>query len=189
MDSARRVSQSKTIKGWLNPPYNRFGCLRIRRRKQYDSKKKLGAQPGKQVTFVLHPYSNSVIFSVGLGILLLGSLRLEIRRVSGHIRNDQVYWGEGDDGMGICIFDPDGIKVIDDAEQEEPPYIIFEFKFREDPKITLRRQRTIEENMDTKIDVQNHLETTRKSSKSSTSSLPAIDRANSEGMSFHVRAH
>ena len=36
MDSARRVSQCKTTKGWLNPPYSRCGCLRIRKRIQAD---------------------------------------------------------------------------------------------------------------------------------------------------------
>lgn len=51
MDSARRVSQCKTTKGWLNPPYSRCGCLRIRKRIQADdnSTKKLTTQPGKQV--------------------------------------------------------------------------------------------------------------------------------------------
>ena len=72
---------------------------------------------------------------------MLGSVRLEVRRVSGHIHNDQVYWGklegdDDDDSDGICVFDPDGIKVIDDATRGKPPYITFEFKFREDPKIT-----------------------------------------------------
>jgi len=50
---------------------------------------------------------------------------------------------EGDDGVGICVFDPDCInlnlkviEVIDDAEREEPPWIIFEFKFWEVLKMT-----------------------------------------------------
>ena len=37
---------------------------------------------------------------------------------------------EGDDGMGVYVFDPDGInlnlKVINDAEREETPLIIVE---------------------------------------------------------------
>lgn len=77
-------------------------------------------------------------------------MRLEIRRVTGRIRNDQVYWGEGPDGLGICVCDMDGITIVDDAAQDMPPRIIFEFKFREDLKIT---ERMIEENMDTKIGV------------------------------------
>ena len=36
--------------------------------------------------------------------------------------------------MGVCIINPDGIKIIDDAKREEPPWIIFEFKFREDDR-------------------------------------------------------
>jgi hypothetical protein len=106
-------------------------------------------------------------------------VRLEVRRVSGHIRNDQVYW---DDDNGIHVFNPDGIEVIDDVEQKKPPYIIFEFKFREVPKITQVTQRMTEENADTKIGVvrtQNQSETVQKSSKSGTSesALPAIGRA------------
>ena len=81
MDSARRISQSKTTKGLLNPPYNRFGCLflRIRRRIQndYDSKKKVKTQPGKQVASACILYSQALFFPVESGILLLGSLRLE----------------------------------------------------------------------------------------------------------------
>jgi hypothetical protein len=112
-------------------------------------------------------------------------VRLEIRRISGHIRNDQVYWGKGgaSDDKDICVFDPDGIEVIDDLERKEPPYIIFEFKFREHPKITQVTQRMTEENLDTKIGVRTpnqSLETARKSSKS----------GRAEGTSFHVlRAH
>ena len=88
--------------------------------------------------------------------------------------------------MGICVFNPYGIKVIDDAERGEPPWIVFEFKFREDPKMT---QHITEENRDTdtKIGVRNHLETTQKSSKSGTLALPEIGRA--KGTSFHVNAH
>ena len=125
------------------------------------------------------------------GILLLGSLRLELRRISGDIRNNQVYWGKGDDGKGICVFDPDGIELIDDAESGYPPYIVFEFKFREDPKITQVTQHMKEEKVtvDTKTGGRtSHLETTlpvaQKSTKSdSTLALSAISRA--KGMSFH----
>ena len=120
---------------------------------------------------------------------MLGSLRLEIRRVSGHIRSKQVYWEKGDDGLGVCVFDPDGIEIIDDAERDEPPYIVFDFKFREDPKITQATQRMIEKNVDTKIEVGtlSHLETTWKSTKSDMSALPAIGKA--KGTSVHVRVH
>jgi hypothetical protein len=128
---------------------------------------------------------SSFIFPVESEILLLGSVRLEIRRVSGPIRNDQVYWGKGNDDNGICVFDPDGgVKVIDDVEQEKPPYIIFEFKFREDHKITQVTQRMTEENLnvDTKIGVRTPNQTLGTAGKSHG------DRA--EGTSFHVlRAH
>lgn len=137
------------------------------------------------VSRLLLPTSQAFIFSAGLGILSLGSLRLEIRRISGHIHINQVYWEEGDDGKGVCVFNPDGIKVIDNAKQGNPPWIIFEFKFREDPKITQMIQRIREENMDTIIGVQNHLETTPKLPKSGT--LAAL--ADSEGTSFHVSPH
>lgn len=109
-------------------------------------------------------------------------LRLEIRRVSGRIRKDQVCWRRGDDDDGIYVFDADGIRVIDDAELEKPPYITFEFKFREDPKITRLMNRTAEENEDRKADVR----ITRMSSKSSALAQPAIGRT--EGTSFHVWA-
>ena len=171
MDAARRITQSKTTKGWLNPPYNRFGCLRVSRKIQTvrDSTKKLKTQTGKQGC-LLHPYSQFVESEIPPVSRLLGSVRLEIRRVSGHICNDQVYWMKGKDDDGICVFDPDGIKVIDDVEQEKPPYIIFEFKFREDPKITQITQRMTEENaVDTKIGVRTpnkSLETARKGTSS-----------------------
>jgi hypothetical protein len=104
-------------------------------------------------------------------------VRLEVRRLSGHIRNDQVYWGEDDDDdYGICVFDSDGIKVIDDEALGKDPYIVFEFKFREDPKIAKMTQRK-EEGEDTKVGIR----MTRKSTKGDTSGLPAIGRA--EGMS------
>jgi hypothetical protein len=103
-------------------------------------------------------------------------VRLEVRRVSGQIRKDQVYWGKDDDDDGIssCVFDPDGIEVIDNAARGKPPYIIFEFKFREDPKIT----QMSEENEESKIGIR----LTPKPSKRDTLALPAIGRA--EGMFF-----
>jgi hypothetical protein len=57
MDAARRITQSKTTKGWLNPPYNRYGCLRISRRihPSRDSTKRLTKQPGKQVASAYIP--------------------------------------------------------------------------------------------------------------------------------------
>lgn len=162
MDEKRKVSQSRTTKEWLNPPYSRFGCLRVRRRLTDDSTKKLKTRSGKQSLLPTF-YSQAFIFPVESGILVLGSSRLEIRRVSGDICKNQVYWGKEPDG---CVFDPKGIKVIDDAAQGEPPYIVFEFKFREDPKIT---QRIIEENhdMENKHSVRKHLEISRKSSRRS----------------------
>jgi len=147
----------------------------------YDAGKRLETQPGEQVAFA---YSQALV-EFESGILLLGSLRLEIRRLSGNIRKDQVYWDEGDDGMGVFVFDPDGIKVIDDADLDEPPYIIFEFNFRQMTQMTQRR--TTEANADTKIGIPNHLEITRKSSGGGTSALPAIGRA--EGTHSRVRAH
>ena len=83
--------------------------------------------------------------------------------------------------MGVCVFDPEGIEFIDDAERDDPPWIIFEFKFRE---ISQKIQHILKEEIaDSKIGVPNHLKTTRKSSKtrSSTSALPAIDKTDSEG--------
>jgi hypothetical protein len=127
---------------------------------------------------LLIPLFSSLIFPVELEILSLGSVRLEVRRLSGHIRNDQVYWREGDDDdYGMCVFDPDGIEVIDDAALGKHPYIIFEFKFREDPEIAKLTQRK-EEGEDTKVGIR----ITRKSTKGDTSGLPAIGKA--EGMSF-----
>ena len=96
---------------------------------------------------------------------MLGSLRLEIRRVSGDIRKDQVCWGKGDDGNDIYVFDPDGIELIDDAARGKPPYITFEFKFREDSQIT--KITAEEENEDTKIDMQWATPVTQKSHASS----------------------
>ena len=123
-------------------------------------------------------------------------MRLELRRISGDIRNNQVYWGKGDDGKGICVFDPDGIELIDDAESDHPPYIVFEFKFREDPKITGTQvtQHMKEEKVDTKTGGQtSHLETSlaQKSTKSdSTLALPVSAIGRAKGTSFHIlRAH
>lgn len=120
--------------------------------------------------------------------MLLGSVRLEIRRISGNIRKDQVFWEEGDDDDDgiICVFDPDGIEVIDDAAREKPPYITFEFKFREDPKITQRIVKQNSENVDSKISIQATQAVAQKSLKSGTLVQPAVDRA--EGTSFHASA-
>ena len=111
-------------------------------------------------------------------------MRVEIRRVSGDINKDQVYWGKGDDGKGIYVFNPDGIEFIDDASRGKPPFITFEFKFREDPEITQRRM--LEEKADTKIGIRVTPPVTRKSLKSGTLALPAINKA--EGTSFHASA-
>ena len=86
--------------------------------------------------------------------------------------------------MGVRVFDPDGIEVIDDEEQGDPPWIIFEFKFREDPKITQMTQHITEENVETKVE--NYLENTPKLMNGS-GALAAL--AVSEGTSFHVRPH
>lgn len=107
------------------------------------------------------------IFYVELEILSLGSARLEVRRVKGDIRNDQVYWEESN---GICVFDPNGIKVVDDEARGKPPHIIFEFKFREDPEITRMTQSMLEEDIKSGI-----VRVTR--SKGGTLGLPAIGRA------------
>ena len=187
MDAARRITQNKTTKGWLNPPYSRFGCLRIRRRirTDRDSTKEMKTQPSKQVASAYILILRLLFFLIDSDILPLGSVRLEIRRVSGKIRKNQVHWEKGDDDNddGVYVFDSDGIKVIDDAALEKPPYINFEFKFREDPKITRLTYRIAEENEDSKLGVR----VTRKSSKSGALALPAIGTA--EGTSFHVRAH
>lgn len=66
--------------------------------------------------------------------------------------------------MGICVFDRDGIEVIDNAAQGNPPYIVFEFKFREDPEIT---RRITEENMENKPSVGRYLKDSQKSSSKS----------------------
>lgn len=128
MDATRRITQSKTTKGWLNPPYSRSGCLLICRRitAHHDPTE---TQPGKQVASAYILIFRLLFFPFKLDILLLGSVRLEVRRVSGNIRNNQVYWGKGDDNDGICVSDPDGIEVIDDATRGKYPYITFEFKF------------------------------------------------------------
>ena len=79
---------------------------------------------------------------------MLGSLQLEVRRVSGHIRNNQVYWGKRSDGKGVCVFDPEGIEIIDNAELDEPPWIVFEFKFRD----VSQKTRRVTENSDSDSD-------------------------------------
>ena len=187
MNSARRTSQSKTTKGWLNSPYSRHGCLRVRKRiKNDDLKKELKIQSGKQVAspYILYSKYQALLFSsIELG-MLLGSTRLEIRRISGNIHKNQIHWRKGDDGKGICVFDPEGIELIDDAQSDRPPYIIFDFQFREDPKITRKvAPRMKEENVDTKIGVR---APTCSSTESDTSALSAVERA--KGTSFHVRA-
>jgi hypothetical protein len=109
-------------------------------------------------------------------------VRLEIRRVSGNIRKDQIVWrkleGDDDDYMDVCVFDPDGITFVDDAARGKPPYVVFEFKFREDPKITKMLRSIEEEKVDTKIGMR----VTRKSTKSGTLALPATGRV--EGKFF-----
>ena len=114
---------------------------------------------------------------------MLGSARLEVRRVSGRIRKNQVFWDEGDDSddEGFFNFDLDGITVKDDEAQGKPSYITFDFKFREDPKITRMNQRIAEESKDTKIGVR----VTRMSSKGAMLAPPAINRE--EGTFFHVK--
>lgn len=120
-----------------------------------------------------------------------------MRRISGHIRKNQVYWGEGDDDddNGIYVFNPDGIEVIDDAAREKSPYITFEFNFREDPKISkiinqlkkeITTQNKKEESEETEMGIC-VTPVTQKSSKSHTSGLPVIGRA--EGTSIHVGVH
>lgn len=186
MDATRRISQTKSTKGWLNFPYSRFGCLRIRRRIQThadrDSAKELSKQPGKQVASVFVLILNAFIFPVKSDILLLGSVRLDVRRVSGQIKKNQVYWREGDDEKGMCVFNPKGITVIDDAARDKPPYISFEFKFREDPEITKMNRRIAEEKADTKIDMR---VTRNASAKSRTLALPAT--GNAQSTSFHLK--
>jgi hypothetical protein len=75
-------------------------------------------------------------FPIESEIPSLGSLRLEIRRLSGHIRRNQVYWGEeeGSDDKGVYIFDPDGIKVVDDEARGEPPLLFLNLNFGKIPK-------------------------------------------------------
>ena len=172
MDDKRKTTQAKTTKGWLNSPYKRYGCLRICSRIQAYRNHPTKTQPGKQVAsaYAFDSYSQAFIFPVELDILSLGSVRLEVRRVRGEIRNDQVHWGKKDDGYGICVFDPNGIEVVDDAARGKPPYIIFEFKFREDPEITRMTQSMQED--DTKIGIVQAIRT----------GLLAISRA--EGMFF-----
>lgn len=109
----------------------------------------------------------------------LGSVRLKIRRVSGDICNDQVFWKNpkkgDDDDMGRFVFNPDGITFID--EPVKRPYIIFKFHFQEDPQL-------IAEKEDTKSDVR----ITRMASKSSTSTTPPANAAigMAEGTSFYL---
>ena len=82
-------------------------------------------------------------------------MRLEIRRISGNIHKDQIYRRDEIDGRGSYVLDPNGIKIVDDAALGKPPWTTFEFKFREDPKIT---QRIREENaVEIKSGISNHL--------------------------------
>ena len=123
-------------------------------------------------------FSQAFIFPVNSGITLLGSVRLEVRRISGNLRKDQVYWEEGDDGDdGSYVFDPDGVTIIDDEALGYPPYVTFEFKFRQftQPKADSEKNEDIGKRV------------TRKSTKSgNTLALPVPVMGKAEGSSFFM---
>ncbi|KAF8968247.1 hypothetical protein BDZ97DRAFT_1916095 [Flammula alnicola] len=108
MDKAKRGTQSRTSKGWLNPPYRRYGCLRMSEleRKRHDAR-----------------FRDSDAS--------LGCVRLEIRRVRGQLI-ESAKWIMDDQNQEKCVIDNfDNLDVIDDPDEDIPPYVTFIFHFRD----------------------------------------------------------
>lgn len=67
----------------------------------------------------------------------LGAVRLEVRRVNGRIRVDP-HWEKEPGEMDVSIMDMSTMDFLDDLANNNPPWIVFESKFKENPSVTAR---------------------------------------------------